>query len=204
MLNRLKTLALSAFAFFLCGFFAYDYYRHRRMENNEKVVTGESTGSRMESRRRVETYTINYRYSVEGQDYTGSDNVPKAFYQDYDLFNRPIKVGYEASNPSNSEIAEPALPENHNDINWGHGIFILGSGFTGLYLLRDGARGASAKIWIGIEYLGRRITPLYSSLTKKRAKREFRDLRELKILLDDGCITEREYAAKKKELLNRV
>ncbi len=204
MLNRIKLLALSAFALFLCGFFAYGYYQHYRLESNEEVVTGETTGSRMASRRGVETYTINYRYTVEDQDYTGSDDVPKSFYQDYDFFNRPIKVGYEKSNPSNSEIAEPDLPENHNDLNWGHGIFILGSAFTGFYLLREGARGLFAKIRIGVEYLRIRMSPLYSSLKMKRSKREFRDLRELKTLLDDGCITEQEFAAKKQELLNRV
>lgn len=204
MLNRLKNLSLSAFSLFFCGFFAYDYYQHYKIENNEKIVLGERTGETMQSRRGVETYTIRYRYRVGGREYSGSDNAPKSFLGGYYFSAKPIMVRYEVSNPSNSEIGEPGLAKNHNDITWESGIFMVGSALAGFYFLHTGLPGIFTKIRFWIIHRLRTILSFRFSLSRYRTKGIFRDLRELKNLLDEGCITESDFKAKKKELLNRI
>jgi len=204
MRTRLYFLSLSAFTLFLCGFFTYDYYQHYKLKNNEKIVTGQVTESRVTSQKGINTYTIRYRYRVDDKDYTGSDDVPKDFYRRYGALRGPINICYEASNPSNSELSHLALPENHNDINLPHGIFMLATAFGGIYFLRQGSKGVFTKIQIPIMYFCSRVTKRACTLTCSRSKSEFRDLRELKKLLDDGSITEAEFVAKKQDILKRI
>ena len=157
------------------------------------------------TRRGVETYTLGYTFKVDGIVYVGRDDVPEDFYKEYSSLNRDITIRYQRANPKNSEIFEEGLSERHNDIDWLHGGFIVGSGFMGLLWLREGAVGLFP--WIRGRLLamkGKLTPPSLPVVSRKGARQEIEDLRELKKLLDDGCITKSEFESKKQELLGRV